>query len=390
MHAPVTDARQVQRIFIGIGVVALAASIYMAWQFGASISRAHGVALVTACVAAGLIFPARRLLNPGATGSAVLLTAGLFFVALEFMSHLGYTFGMRERQQVEASAQTNVHTVAFRQVDSEQTNLALWRDQLAKLQAENAWAATVNPDGLKAQLASAQKAIDLEAARGGCKAVCLARMKEKAALEERIAIAERASDLSRRIEATQRILDGKVNTASATKIGHSTVKAQQDSFAQLLLLASGTDAEQALQPGAVAKDLADKLIGFLMAVGATALPSIAFYIGFFGLPVSAPMPIPAPAPMPPVALVAAPSPPAPVVEPMPTVEAKAFEPAPTPEPAPSLAVEPINITVPVHISQDAEVRQQTPVRIVRVRDSAFARRVAAISAEHHARLAAAA
>lgn len=385
MHASVTDARQVQRVFLAIGIVALAASVYMAWQFGSSISKAHGVALVTACVAAGLIFPARRLLSPGTTGSAVLMTAGMFFVALEFMSHLGYTFGMRERQQVEASAQSNVHTVAFKQVDSEQTNLALWRAQLDRLQAEHAWSASVNPDGLKAQLAAADKAIELEAARGGCKAVCLARMKEKASLEERIAIAERASDLARRIEATQRILDSKVSTASTTKVGHSTVKAQQDSFAQLLLLASGTDAEQALQPGEVAKNLADKLIGFLMAIGATALPSIAFYVAFFGAPALAPLPTPAAPAMPPVALSApAPAPaPAAIAQP---VEAK---PEPMPEPAPSLAVEPINISVPVTIAAEPEVRQQTPVRIVRVRDSAFARRVAAITAEHHKQLAAA-
>jgi hypothetical protein len=282
MHAPVSDVRQVQRIFMAVGAVALIASIYMAWKFGSSISYAHGVALVTACIVAGFIFPARKLLNPGKTGSAVLTAAGIFFVALEFMSHLGYTFGMREKQQVEASAQTNVHQIAFKSVASEETNMALWRDQLAKLQ----WSGTVNADGLRAQLASAQKAIDLEAARGGCKTECLKRMKEKASLEERIATAEKAEDLSKRIEATQRLLDRKVDTASTTKVGHSTVKAQQDSFAQLLMLASGADAEQALQPNEVAKSLADKLIGFLMAVGATALPSIAFYIGFFGAPVA--------------------------------------------------------------------------------------------------------
>jgi hypothetical protein len=50
------------------------------------------------------------------------------------------------------------------------------------------------------------------------------------------------------------------------------------------LLASGTDAEEALNPNEVAKNLADKFIGFLMAIGATALPSIAFYIAFFGAP----------------------------------------------------------------------------------------------------------
>ena len=185
-------------------------------------------------------------------------------------------------------------------------------------------------------------------------------MKEKAALEERIAIAERASDLSKRIEATQRILDTKVNTASTTKVGHSTVKAQQDSFAQLLMLASGADAEQALQPNEVAKSLADKLIGLLMAVGATALPSIAFYIAFFGAPAGldltttqARMPVPQPiktsVPVVPQS-----------VEHTIVVEQEAAQPAP-----------PATTELDFH-----------PVNAVRRRSSAFAKRCADI-ADHH-------
>jgi hypothetical protein len=289
MHAPVTDARQVQRIFLAVGAVGIVASVYMAWKFGSSISNAHGVALVTACIVAAFIFPARKLLNPGKTGSAVLMVAGTFFVALEFMSHLGYTFGMRERQQVEASAQTNVHQIVNKSLKSEETNLALWRDQLSKLQAENAWAATVNPDGLKSELDTLRNRIEEEkkgkrGRKAGCGQECERLQNAANALEARIAIASKADDLSKRIEATQRVLDTKVNTATTTKTGHSTVKAQQDSFAQLLLLASGTDAEEALNPNEVAKNLADKFIGFLMAIGATALPSIAFYIAFFGAP----------------------------------------------------------------------------------------------------------
>lgn len=53
-------------------------------------------------------------------------------------------------------------------------------------------------------------------------------MEDKANLEARIATAEKVEDLSKRIEATQRILDGKTEKAVTVKAGFSAASAQTD------------------------------------------------------------------------------------------------------------------------------------------------------------------
>mgnify|MGYP003346955173 CR=1 FL=1 len=279
-----TDFATVKKIFLGIGASALGASVYMTWKFGYSISLAHAIALVSVTLAAAFVFPARKFIaDLGFKGAArVVGLLGAFFVSSEFISDLGYTFGMRDKQVIEAGAQNASYAATHTALKSEQTNLDLWRKQLADLQAQNAWATTITADGLRAQLESAQKAIDLEAQRGGCKAKCLDRMKEKAQIEEKIAVAEQVTNLAKRIEATQRVIDSKTETAVNTKVGHSTTKAQSNAFAKVGLLLTGTDARDSLNPDEVSMTLADLFIGLMMAVGATALPTLCFYIAFFG------------------------------------------------------------------------------------------------------------
>ena len=80
---------------------------------------------------------------------------------------------------------------------------------------------------------------------------------------------------------TGRILDKKVDKAPETKIGHSTVKAQVDFVSKGYLLLTGDSAEKALTPDQVTMTVADWVIGFAIALGATFLPTTAFYIAFF-------------------------------------------------------------------------------------------------------------
>lgn len=277
-----TDFRTIQKIFLGIGTVGLASSFVMTWKFGHSISVVHGFGLAAVTLAAAFVFPARKFINDLGIKSRWLTVAAIFCIGLEFIGDLGYTFGMRDKQVVEATAQTVAYKAVHKVAEDESTNLALWRKQLSDLEAQNAWATTVTADGLRAQLASADKAIELETKRGGCKAKCLALMQDKAKTEEKIAVAEKVTDLTKRIEATQRILDGKTTTAVNTTVGHSTTKAQSSAFARVGLLLSGNNATESLNPDEVSLTLADMFIGLLMAIGATALPTLCFYIAFFG------------------------------------------------------------------------------------------------------------
>lgn len=284
MTIPAADFSLIKRIFLAIGVVALFASCVMTFKFGYSFSAIHGLGLLMVTIAAAFIFPAKRFIEEagvGRTGKFFLGLIGAFLIGLELFGDLGYTIGQRDKQMVESGAQTVAYNTVQDNMVSEKTNLAMWREQLASLKAQNAWAATVTATGLRAQLASADKAIELEAARKGCKAKCKAEMDKKADLEARIATLEKTDDLSKRIEATQRILDRKVEAAPATKIGHSTVKAQVDFVSKGYLLLTGDSAEKALTPDAVTMTVADWVIGFAIALGATFLPTTAFYIAFF-------------------------------------------------------------------------------------------------------------
>jgi hypothetical protein len=207
---------------------------------------------------------------------------GTFFVGVELFSHVGYTIGQRQDSSVHAVAQNAAYEAQQSSMAEEKTNLSMWRQHLEQLQAENAWVATVSADGLRAQVAAATLAIEQEAARGGCGPRCLERTREKGMLEDRIALAERASDLTKKIEATQRILDTKTEVATTAKVGFSPVKAQTDFVGQLWLLTTGTEGEKALNPDAVTLSVTQILIGFFIALAATFLPTAAFYMAFFG------------------------------------------------------------------------------------------------------------
>lgn len=285
MHAMPLNFQTLQKVFLGVGVVGLIISCMMTYKFGATMSWLHAVALCLVTIAAAFIFPAQKLIQDmglGGKGRA-MKAAGIFFVCLELFSHLGYTIGMREKSTQEATVQTAAYKNTQEAVDSEKTNLAFWREQLKTLQDQNAWASTVTADGLRAQLATAEKRIADEGKRGGCKSKCLVLMDAKAALEGKIATAEKVDDLTKRIEATQRILDGKTDKAVASKAGFSAARAQTDFVSQLYLIALGTEAEKALNPDATTLSVTGILIGFFIAVGATALPTTAFYVAFFGV-----------------------------------------------------------------------------------------------------------
>jgi len=285
MTIPATDFSMIKRIFLAIGGVALIVSCVMTFKFGYSFSMIHGVGLVTVTLAAAFLFPAKRMLQDmgvGRFGQCMLAVIGCGLIGLELFADLGYTIGMRDKQMVEAGAQTASYKAVEDNMISEQTNMAMWREHLKNLESQNAWAATVTATGLRAQLESAQKAIDLEAARKGCKTKCLELMKQKANIEERIATLEKKEDLTKRIAATQAILDRKVEKKADTKIGHSVVKAQVDFVSKGYLLAFGDgSAKDALNPDQVTMTVADWVIGFAIALGATFLPTTAFYIAFF-------------------------------------------------------------------------------------------------------------
>lgn len=291
MHVA-TDFNTIKKVFLGIGTVGLCSSLVMTWKFGHSISVVHGFGLAAVTLAAAFVFPARKFISDqGFKGPARWLTAaGIFCIGLEFVGDLGYTFGMRDKQVVEAGAQNVAYSLVQKSVASETANLDMWRSQLADLKKRNSdqasknkgWLITVDPVAMQSQLDAMDQKIANEAKRVRCAQKCEELKTQRGQLAAMISSAKEENDLTSRIDATQRIIDEKTKTALGTSVGHSTTKAQSNAFARVGLLLSGTAATESLNPDEISLTLADMFIGLLMAIGATALPTLCFYIAFFG------------------------------------------------------------------------------------------------------------
>ncbi len=271
-----SDLDEFGRFWLALGLVSLAAAAAMSFSFGWDVSIKHALFLaVLSVVAAFGPMAAEMLWGRGRKGPAIataLICVPL--LGIEFFSHSGFTAGLRGSNIETATVQNTKWDGAQNAVTEDETNVKLWREQLSALLAQNAWAGTVKADGLRAQLESAQKAIDLEAARGGCKTRCLARMKEKADLEQRIATVEQASDLSARIDATQRILDRKRETAASTEHTSSAVDHQNKFLVKsvALFVNGSTEASDLQIMGA------EQGVNLAMALAGTGLPAFALFL----------------------------------------------------------------------------------------------------------------
>jgi hypothetical protein len=207
------------RFFFALGIISLAVAAAMTFKFGWSMSVLHALGLgVLSIVASFLPEAAYRMGEEGNKGLAVclaLLCAPL--LAVEYFSHVGYTVG----QRVANVQQAGVNNVKFddtrASLEADRESVTLWKKQLADLTAQAPWAPSVKADAMRGELETMAKAIELETNRGGCKSKCLKLMEKKADIEKRIGTVEQAADLTARIEATQRIIDGKtVKAAEAT------------------------------------------------------------------------------------------------------------------------------------------------------------------------------
>lgn len=270
------DLDEFGRFWLALGLVSLAAAAAMSFSFGWDVSVKHALFLaVLSVVAAFGPMAAEMLWGRGRKGPAIataLICVPL--LGIEFYSHAGFTAGLRGSNIETASVQNTRYDGAQNAVADHETNIKLWREQLATLLAQNAWAATVKADGLRARLDAAQKAIDLEAARGGCKSKCLARMQEKADLEKQIATVEQASDLNARIAATQRVLDTAREKAMTTDHVSSAVAHQNQSLAKWVALVANGDTKASDLQQAAAQESAN----LAMAIAGTGLPAFALFL----------------------------------------------------------------------------------------------------------------
>lgn len=290
MHASasLTDLQTLARR-LGWLFTLLAASMsgYAGWMFGGDSTFA---AIVLAALLAGLTVAVAVMLSfidaawsAGERGmAAALVVVFLAMVVGEYASHVGFSTSHRAANIERASIQTVRYEDTRDAVMEGKTNLAMWQDRLAKLEAQHAWAASVTADALRAQA-------DAEARRGGCGPRCLD-------LRARIAVAEETGTLRQQIAATKTVLDKARDKAAVAEKGDSVALNQAALFATV---ATGT-----LQPAASAVAWANVGIGAYLAMLSTGLGAVFNWLGFhsfarrrFGVAQpDAPAPVAEPAP----------------------------------------------------------------------------------------------
>lgn len=264
----------VRKAALYVGVAALLVGMGMAFEYGRAMSFLHAVSLGLLAIAVSIAFIGAEMYRAAGrnTAATIAMLAGLGFSIGEYGTHFGYTVGTR----VSETQQTGVTNATYKAIqdnrDREVANLDMWRKQLNDLTAQNAWAATVKADGLRTQLETANKAIENETARKGCKSKCEIKMKERDAIAEKIGKVEQVEDLTKRIEATQRILDKKVDVAANTVFHSSKIVNQTAGFAQIATWSS--------EPSESAMSWTQLILGAIIAAITTYLAPFCLSIAF--------------------------------------------------------------------------------------------------------------
>ena len=224
------------RFFFGLGIASLIVAVLMTAKFGWSMSVLHALGLaVLSMVAAFLPEAAYRMKEHGHPGLAIVLgVCAIPLLGIEYFSHVGYTQG----QRVENVQQTGVHNTKFEDtrasLEADRESVTLWKKQLADLTAQAPWAPTIKAEALRGELEAVTKAVELEEQRGGCKRKCQKLMEKKADVEKRIGMVEQAENLTKRIEATQRIIDSKTAKAAEATFESSPVVNQTAFVAKMV------------------------------------------------------------------------------------------------------------------------------------------------------------
>lgn len=264
------------KFWLNLGLVSLIAAAGMSFMVGWKMTVLHALFLAAlSFVTAFLPMAAEHMWSKGrkivALGMA-LCAVPLFVI--EFGQHAAYTAGIRGHDIATTKVQNVKYDGAQDTVAENKALLATFTARLATLESQNTWAASTTAHALRANLDSAQKAIDLETARGGCKAKCLDRMKERDSLNERIAKLEERTDLTTRIEATKNVL-ARVRDKAST-VDH--VSSQTEHMNAFLSKAVALFGQGTLKPSEMTEESTKLSANLAMALAGTGLPALALFV----------------------------------------------------------------------------------------------------------------
>jgi hypothetical protein len=245
----------------GLTVVSALMTGVFGWSMGSHwiMSLVLAAGLMCATFASAYVWPfVAAAYRDQQWGTLAFLAAfGVLCTGTDLSTNFGSIAWQRSADVDTALKQDVVHDERTEGLKEGKTNLALWQKQLADLEAAHAWAPTVTASGLKDQLPVMDEAIRQEKKRGGCGPKCLGLEREKAAIAEKIAVAERRDDLSGKIAATKRVVDSAREVAVTTKKGESATRDMNLNLASMFTLS--------LDPSQAAQHWTNKGVAWLVA-----------------------------------------------------------------------------------------------------------------------------
>ena len=169
--------------FKGAAMLGVGAMIFDTWlsgKFGWSISldMAGIFALVSLASGLLLVIAAAFWRSGHHTLGRYIAIAWIPIFAFNIFSNMGVATANRMTDVQRASIQAAKYDGAQDTAKENAANLKMWQAQLAKLKAENGWAATVTAEALRAKLPGLELAIAQEEKRGGCGPRCKLRTDE--------------------------------------------------------------------------------------------------------------------------------------------------------------------------------------------------------------------
>lgn len=272
-HNPLSDPDKIRRVAFFIGAAALVIASFMSFKFGLSMSILHAAILGLLTLSGSVLFPwAGHLRHGGNKNFITFLLIGCAFLSAEYFSHVGYTIGQRVMNTEETGVANNTYQLKQVSVTRNSAELADLHAKVKELKEANDWVGTVTPDGLRAQITPMDEAIRQETARGGCGPKCLNLTQQKAAIEDKIAAAERYNSINVAIAEHEKLVNSKEDEAKVAEFRTSPVVAQTSFVAQLATLS--------LDPDRSALTWTQIGIGALLALVTTFLAPVMFSIAW--------------------------------------------------------------------------------------------------------------
>lgn len=268
-------------IIARVGLGFLIAVAIMSFGFGKEMHWIHGLALAFLTLVTAIVPDAGNHLFERKKYVALFLVAlfGAPMFWMEFTTHAGYAAGFRGKDVSEARVQNTKWDGAQEAAKEDKANLEMWKAQLAKLMEQDAWTATVKADALREELATLKERMAAEEkgqrGRKAGRGKNFEDLQNQAnAVALKISKVEQREDLTKRIEATQRILDGKRTVAAKTEHKASAIGFQNEFFSKVAAFASGSG----LEVSELHKEGAEYGLSVGLAYAFTFGPAMAFFL----------------------------------------------------------------------------------------------------------------